>query len=120
MIANFFPSALDLLERMLVFDPRKRITASEGLAHEYLAPYHDPTDEPVANETFDWSFNDADLPVDTWKVMMYSEILDFHQIDNVDVGTVRVDVDLSVLGSSACLLRQAQGPVTQITNTEMP
>lgn len=74
---------------MLVFDPRKRITAAEGLAHEYLAPYHDPTDEPVANETFDWSFNDADLPVDTWKVMMYSEILDFHQIDNVDVGTVR-------------------------------
>jgi hypothetical protein len=24
---------------------------------------------------FDWSFNDADLPVDNWKVMMYSEIL---------------------------------------------
>lgn len=70
---------------MLVFDPRKRITAGEGLAHEYLAPYHDPSDEPVANESFDWSFNDADLPVDTWKVMMYSEILDFHQIDNVDV-----------------------------------
>ncbi|GAA5888445.1 hypothetical protein JCM6882_008622 [Rhodosporidiobolus microsporus] len=31
---------------------------------------------------FDWSFNDADLPVDTWKIMMYSEILDFHHIDN--------------------------------------
>lgn len=60
---------------MLVFDPRKRITATDGLAHEYLAPYHDPTDEPVAAEVFDWSFNDADLPVDTWKVMMYSEIL---------------------------------------------
>jgi hypothetical protein len=27
----------------------------------------DPTDEPVAPEPFDWSFNDADLPVDTWK-----------------------------------------------------
>jgi p38 MAP kinase len=51
---------------MLVFDPRKRITAAEALAHEYLAPYHDPTDEPVAAEPFDWSFNDADLPVDTW------------------------------------------------------
>jgi p38 MAP kinase len=60
---------------MLVFDPRKRITATDGLAHEYLAPYHDPTDEPAAAEAFDWSFNDADLPVDTWKVMMYSEIL---------------------------------------------
>ena len=67
--------ALDLLEKMLVFDPRKRITATESLAHEYVAPYHDPTDEPEAAEKFDWSFNDADLPVDTWKVMMYSEIL---------------------------------------------
>jgi hypothetical protein len=60
---------------MLVFDPRKRINATESLAHEYVAPYHDPTDEPEAAEKFDWSFNDADLPVDTWKVMMYSEIL---------------------------------------------
>jgi p38 MAP kinase len=56
---------------MLVFDPKKRITGTEALAHEYLAPYHDPTDEPVADEKFDWSFNDADLPVDTWKIMMY-------------------------------------------------
>ena len=72
-IAYQIISALDLLEKMLVFDPRTRITAAEGLAHEYLAPYHDPTDEPAAEEAFDWSFNDADLPVDTWKVMMYSE-----------------------------------------------
>lgn len=56
---------------MLVFDPKKRVSAGDGLAHEYLAPYHDPTDEPVAEEKFDWSFNDADLPVDTWKIMMY-------------------------------------------------
>ena len=60
---------------MLVFDPRKRITASECLADEYVSPYHDPSDEPVTSNKFDWSFNDADLPVDTWKVMMYSEIL---------------------------------------------
>ena len=63
--------AVDLLERMLVFDPKKRIRADEALAHPYLAPYHDPTDEPVASEKFDWSFNDADLPVDTWKIMMW-------------------------------------------------
>ncbi|THH10396.1 hypothetical protein EW145_g1368 [Phellinidium pouzarii] len=73
-------SALDLLEKMLVFDPRKRISATESLAHEYVSPYHDPTDEPESADKFDWAFNDADLPVDTWKVMMYSEILDFHQV----------------------------------------
>ncbi|KAJ5147207.1 hypothetical protein N7526_000559 [Penicillium atrosanguineum] len=84
-LANKFKGAdadaINLLEKMLVFDPKKRVRAGEALAHEYLAPYHDPTDEPVAQEKFDWSFNDADLPVDTWKIMMYSEILDFHNID---------------------------------------
>jgi p38 MAP kinase len=69
------PDAFDLLEKMLVFDPRKRIDATQSLEHEYVSPYHDPNDEPIAEEKFDWSFNDADLPVDTWKVMMYSEIL---------------------------------------------
>ena len=68
-------SALDLLENILVFDPRKRINATECLTHDYLRPYHDPRDEPVAAEKFDWSFNDADLPVDTWKVMMHAEFL---------------------------------------------
>lgn len=57
---------------MLVFDPRLRVRAGDALAHEYLAPYHDPSDEPVAEEKFDWSFNDADLPVDQWKVMMFA------------------------------------------------
>lgn len=54
------PAAVDLLEKMLVFDPRARISATEALAHPFLEPYHDPTDEPEAAEPFDWSFNDAD------------------------------------------------------------
>lgn len=72
-----FRLAIDLLEKMLVFDPTRRITAGDALSHEYLSPYHDPTDEPVAEEKFDWSFNDADLPVDTWKIMMYELLRDF-------------------------------------------
>jgi p38 MAP kinase len=69
--------AIDLLEDMLVFDPKKRVKAADALAHEYLSPYHDPTDEPSAEEKFDWSFNDADLPVDTWKIMMYEQLYEY-------------------------------------------
>ncbi|KAG7691905.1 hypothetical protein KL930_002816 [Ogataea haglerorum] len=76
------PEAVDLLSKMLVFDPRKRVTAEQALEHPYLSPYHDPSDEPSAEEKFDWSFNDADLPLDTWRIMMYSEILDFHEIES--------------------------------------
>ncbi|KAL5003639.1 mitogen-activated protein kinase mpkC [Aspergillus recurvatus] len=73
-------AALNLLDNLLVFDPDQRISAEQGLKHPWMAPYHDPTDEPVATEQFDWSFNDADLPLDTWKIMIYSEVLDFFQL----------------------------------------
>jgi mitogen-activated protein kinase 1/3 len=39
---NANPDALDLLERMLAFNPRKRITVEECLAHPYLSPYVRP------------------------------------------------------------------------------
>lgn len=76
---------------MLVFDPRMRVRAGDGLAHEYLAPYHDPTDEPVADEKFDWSFNDADLPVDTWKIMMYGMLFSGHSSRHCQVTEAKAD-----------------------------
>lgn len=43
---NFPPiTALDLLGRMLTFNPNKRISVEEALAHPYLEQYYDPTDE---------------------------------------------------------------------------
>lgn len=42
------PQALDLLGRMLEFDPTKRISVDEALEHPYLADYHCPEDEPAA------------------------------------------------------------------------
>jgi serine/threonine protein kinase len=37
--------ALDLLEKMLTFNPNKRITIEDALAHPYLEQYYDPNDE---------------------------------------------------------------------------
>lgn len=39
------PEAIDLLDQMLAFNPDRRITAEEALAHPYFAEYHDPMDE---------------------------------------------------------------------------
>ena len=39
------PRALDLLEKMLTFNPQKRITVEEALAHPYLEQYYDEEDE---------------------------------------------------------------------------
>jgi serine/threonine protein kinase len=49
--------ALDLLEKLLQFDPSKRPTVEEALGHEYLKAYHDPTDEvwSVEGQTFQQS-----------------------------------------------------------------
>jgi mitogen-activated protein kinase 1/3 len=53
--------ALDLLEKLLAFNPAKRITVEEALKHPYLEPYHDPDDEPTADpipeEFFDFDKN---------------------------------------------------------------
>lgn len=37
--------ALDLLDKMLTFNPHKRIEVEQALAHPYLEQYYDPSDE---------------------------------------------------------------------------
>ena len=41
----FLFTALDLLDKMLTFNPDRRITIEQALAHPYLEQYYDPADE---------------------------------------------------------------------------
>lgn len=54
------PLAIDLLGKLLAFDPAKRISCEEALAHPYLAVWHDPNDEPVCSSPFDFGFEEED------------------------------------------------------------
>lgn len=61
-----FPAAVDLLEKMLILDSDKRITASAALAHPYFVQYHDPDDEPEA-ELYDESIENKERTIEEWK-----------------------------------------------------
>ncbi|RKO97077.1 hypothetical protein CXG81DRAFT_26947 [Caulochytrium protostelioides] len=77
-LASFFPrgsdpAGLDLLEQLIIFDPAKRIDASQALAHPYLASYHHPDDEPVHPKIFDFSFETAST-IAEMKVLIEEEV----------------------------------------------
>jgi len=59
MFPHANPLALDLMDKMLTFNPSKRITVEEALQHPYLESYHDPEDEPISPPIPD-SFFDFD------------------------------------------------------------
>lgn len=40
-------TAIDLLKKMLTYDPDERITVEQALAHPYLKQLHFPDDEPT-------------------------------------------------------------------------
>ncbi|XP_068852179.1 mitogen-activated protein kinase 11 isoform X3 [Aphelocoma coerulescens] len=74
------PLAVDLLEKMLILDSDKRITASAALAHPYFVQYHDPDDEPEA-ELYDESIENKERTIDEWKELTYEEVNSFKPPD---------------------------------------
>merc|ERR1712062_955567 len=52
LVPEIDPLALDLLEKMLLFDPKSRITAQAALAHPYFADYgNSPHDNSIATNS---------------------------------------------------------------------
>lgn len=76
---NADPIALDLLDKMLAFNPNSRISVEDALAHPYFVHYYDPADEPIASEPFNYEMEVDDLPKERLKEMVYEEAQDFQR-----------------------------------------
>lgn len=79
------PDAIDLISKMLVFDPEKRITIEKALAHPYMKNLHFIDDEPVGSTVppFDFDFELFSLRTSEFKELIYNEIQLYHSEEAV-------------------------------------
>lgn len=70
------PQAVAVLDKMLVLDPDRRITAEEALPHPYFSSYADPDDEPVS-PPYDDAFENYEYDAEGWQKLVYEKIQTF-------------------------------------------
>ena len=69
------PLAIDLMLKMLRFNPADRIDVDGALAHPYLAPLHDAAAEPRAPASIFLGFEDDNLDGQQVRARMFEEIV---------------------------------------------
>lgn len=86
VIRNANPLGLDLLEKMLAFNPEKRISIAEALEHPYLTSLHKLEDEPIITNvsSFDFKYEYEDQDIESLKYLIYQEILLYHFPEKVE------------------------------------
>ncbi|CAF0735428.1 unnamed protein product [Rotaria sp. Silwood1] len=75
-ISGISPEGVDLLDRLLSFDPRQRPTAEQALSHRFLEFYHDPIEEPTIEPISDEHQN-VKHTRDQWKSIVWQMVQEF-------------------------------------------
>ncbi|XP_064625084.1 extracellular signal-regulated kinase 2-like isoform X2 [Lineus longissimus] len=77
LIPNAPDDAIDLLKKLVYFNPDKRITAEEALRHPYVARFHNKADEPsIDHEVVPPINDDVQLTVGEYRTKLYEMILE--------------------------------------------
>jgi serine/threonine protein kinase len=71
-------SALDLISRMLSFNPNGRITVDEALSHPFMSSLHNPENEPLADFTFSFPFDNEELSSEVVQELVWEELRELH------------------------------------------
>ena len=72
------PLALDLIDRMLQFNPHKRISVEQALEHPYFSGLHDPNDEPMCPGQFYFPLEEGHLTGEQIKYLVFEDIKQNH------------------------------------------
>jgi len=76
MFPNASPKALDLLQKLLQFNPNKRITVEEALEHPYVSFFHHPEEEIVCDRVIKIPMDDNHkYTVKEYRQKLYDDIL---------------------------------------------
>ena len=72
ILPNAPPDGIDLLKKLLQFNPDKRLTAEQALSHPYVARFHNPEEEPSMDYDVIPALNDdVQLSVEEYRVKLY-------------------------------------------------
>uniref|UniRef100_A0A8C9DSE3 Stress-activated protein kinase JNK n=1 Tax=Prolemur simus TaxID=1328070 RepID=A0A8C9DSE3_PROSS len=75
--------ARDLLSKMLVIDPDKRISVDEALRHPYITVWYDPTEaEAPPPQIYDAQLEEREHAIEEWKELIYKEVMDWEERSN--------------------------------------
>ncbi|GMF35986.1 unnamed protein product [Phytophthora fragariaefolia] len=113
MFTDSPPDALDLLQKMLVIDPNKRISVDEALAHPYLASIRNVDDETTATSSFDFDFENEKLTKPVLQRLIWEEMRHFHPVEGEEPG---VSANAGEGDNDSIATTQASNtPVTPVT-----
>lgn len=77
-LCNIASQARDLLSRMLVIDPEKRISVDDALLHPYINVWYDESEvNAPAPGPWDHSVDEREHTVDQWKELIYQEVMEY-------------------------------------------
>ncbi|CAF97163.1 unnamed protein product, partial [Tetraodon nigroviridis] len=72
--------ARDLLSKMLIIDPAKRISVDEALQHPYINVWYDPAEvEAPPPQIYDKQLDEREHSIDEWKELIYKEVMNFEE-----------------------------------------